>query len=107
MIKIKILNSCSGEILGFEISGHSEYDEIGKDIVCAAVSSAAYMVVNTLTDVLNADADVRVGQDGYMSVIVNEKYLLDCRVLFKGFKNHVISLEEQYPENLKVSYLEV
>ena len=36
-------------IQGFEISGHSDYSEEGSDIICAAVSSAAYMTANTLT----------------------------------------------------------
>ncbi len=107
MIQIKILNSCDGEIHGFTISGHSGYDEIGKDIVCAAVSSAAYMVANTLTDVLNVDANVCVDDGGRMDVRVSEKNLSECRAIFNGFKLHVILLEEMYPENLKVSYMEV
>ncbi|WP_442974828.1 ribosomal-processing cysteine protease Prp, partial [Ruminococcus sp.] len=36
-------------IRGFEISGHSDYSEHGSDIICAAVSSAAYMAANTVT----------------------------------------------------------
>ena len=38
------------DICGFEISGHSDYAEEGSDIVCAAVSSAALMTANTITE---------------------------------------------------------
>ena len=37
---------------GFEISGHSGYAEQGSDIICASVSSAAYMAVNTVTEII-------------------------------------------------------
>ena len=35
-------------IVGFEIIGHADFDEYGKDIVCSAVSILAYTCVNTL-----------------------------------------------------------
>ena len=36
----------------FTIKGHSGFSEEGSDIVCAAVSSAAIMSVNTITEIL-------------------------------------------------------
>ena len=42
--------------VGFCISGHAGAGSAGRDIVCAAVSSAAYMAANTLTDVIGAGA---------------------------------------------------
>ena len=36
---------------GFLISGHSDFAEEGYDIVCASISSAAYLVANTITEV--------------------------------------------------------
>lgn len=107
MIEIKILNTSDGKIHGFTISGHSGYAEFGKDIVCAAVSSVAYMVANTLTDILNVDASVKVDECGNMSVKIDDKYISSCEVLLSGFKLHATLLEEQYPENLKVDYMEV
>ena len=52
------MTTASGEIVGFSIDGHAGFGEAGTDIVCAAVSSAAYMTVNTITEVLHADAHV-------------------------------------------------
>lgn len=51
MISVAFLTPPEGGVLGFSMEGHAEYGEAGEDIVCAAVSSAAYLVVNTLTDV--------------------------------------------------------
>ncbi|MDR1630225.1 MAG: ribosomal-processing cysteine protease Prp, partial [Oscillospiraceae bacterium] len=38
----------SGRFWGIDLCGHAEYDESGKDIVCAAVSAAAIMAANTV-----------------------------------------------------------
>ena len=46
---------------GFTISGHSGFADAGKDIVCAAVSSASQLVCNTITDHYMDKADVEVG----------------------------------------------
>ena len=47
-------------ITGFSVSGHSDYDEPGKDIVCAAVSAVVTMAEATINDVCGAKAKVRV-----------------------------------------------
>lgn len=107
MINVNIETLPSGEIIGFDISGHSGYADNGSDIVCAAVSSVAYMVANTLTDVMNVKVDLYVNQDGLMRLKVEDKDLVRCRELLQGFKLHIILLEEQYPKNIKVNYLEV
>ena len=107
MIRVNFLTLETGEICGFEMRGHANYDEHGKDIVCAAVSSAAYMVANTITDVLSIDADVQVHDDGQMYLRVPDKSVYLCEILLKGLKNHLILMEESYSRNLKVNYEEV
>lgn len=107
MINVNIETLPSGEIIGFDISGHSGYADNGSDIVCAAVSSVAYMVANTLTDVMNVKVDLYVNQDGLMRLKIEDRDLVRCRELLQGFKLHIILLEEQYPKNIKVDYLEV
>lgn len=47
MIEVKVTRE--KEIIKLvEVSGHSGYDELGKDIVCSAVSTAMYMTVGLL-----------------------------------------------------------
>ena len=64
MIKVTFFKK-QGNFTGFEISGHSGFAEEGSDIVCSAVSSVAYMVANTLTEVSKVKADI-VLDDGYL-----------------------------------------
>ena len=116
MLKAEFFILNDGKIKGFDISGHSGYAESGKDIVCAAVSSAAYMVANTITEVLNKVRITVCGKEfalqteesaGYMRLLVHDKYLSDCGYILQGFKNHLLMLEEMYSKNIKVFYKEV
>ena len=93
-------------MLGFSIKGHSGQGYAGNDILCAAVSSAAFLVANTVTDVLHLPAQISV-KDGLMELVVEQKDARRCRDLFAGFKLHLLGLEEEYPKNMKVSTTEV
>lgn len=85
-----------GDNIGFEIDGHSGYAENGYDIVCASVSSAAYMIANTLTDVFGYNADIEVN-DGYMQFKLKDADETGKKII-EGFALHVGQLSEQYPD---------
>lgn len=106
MISAKFLITASGELVGFSINGHSGQSEEGSDIICAAVSSAAYLTANTITDIIKADAQAEE-DNGKMFLHVSLKDAANCRDILAGFKFHMIGLEEQYPDYINVSYLEV
>ena len=82
---------------GFLISGHSGFAESGEDIVCASVSSVAYMVANTITEILKVNAKIEVN-DGTMKLIVNKEQRHITKDILLGLKLHLEGLEEQYPE---------
>lgn len=108
MLKAEFFVTNFGDITGFDINGHSGYAESGSDIVCAAVSSAAYMTANTVTDIIGVNADIEVNESiGQMKVEINKKDVALCSDIFRGFKSHLLMLEEIYPKNIKVSYVEV
>lgn len=106
MIETNFFTLANGNITGFKIAGHADFDDEGGDIVCSAVSSAAYMTANTVTDILNVSAEIEV-EDGYMMLRVFQKDAAVCRDIFAGFKLHMLSLEEQYSDYIIVNYTEV
>ena len=96
----------SGLFKGFEISGHSTVsanDTEGK-IVCSAVSSAAYLTANTLSEIVKAEISAEV-EDGYMKITVKTK-ISESQVSLKGFYLHASELANQYRNHVKV-YSEV
>ncbi len=91
---------------GFSVKGHSTVncEDLEGKLVCSAVSSATYFVANTITDVIGAKADIEE-KDGEFYLLVktpSDK----TKVVLDGFKLHMLGLEEQYKNRIKV-YVEV
>ncbi len=84
----------------FTIEGHSGSAESGQDIVCAAVSSAAYMTVNTITEILGEDVEASV-TDGYMKIRLCGKNQAATDIL-RGLELHVSELAKDYPDFIKI-----
>ncbi len=90
------------EPAGFIISGHSSKngdDEQGR-IVCSAVSSAAYMTANTITEIIGDNADITV-DEAEMQLTVKAPSDATLAVL-AGLKLHLEQLKGQYPKNIDV-----
>ncbi len=100
MIKVIFFTS-DKEITGFEVSGHSGSAHSGSDIICSAVSSAAYMAANTVTEVVKCQVDADVS-DGYMLVRVKSR-ISDAQQILEGLKLHFEALAADYPNNIKVT----
>jgi len=98
MITITFLATAQ-KLTGFQISGHSGYAEAGSDIVCASVSSCAYLVANTVTDVLGLPAWA-AASDGSMLLEIHGDPTA-AQPILKGFLLHAQALEEQYPSYLQ------
>ena len=101
MIKVRF-SVGDRQLNGFEISGHALFAESGKDIVCAAVSSAAYMAANTVTDIIRADAKAQA-EDGAMVLTLNEPNT-QAETVLRGLELHLTELSKQYPQHIKIIY---
>lgn len=107
MIRVDFLTGPDSALCGFHVYGHSGYGEAGSDIVCAAVSSAVYLVANTITDVLHIPAHTQV-MDGDLLLHVPSGDAKACRDIFEGLRLHLCDqLAVQYPQDINVSFLEV
>ena len=95
-----------GYVLGFEISGHSDFSEQGSDIVCSAVSSAAYMTANTITEIQHLNAEITVN-DGFMKLNLSQQDAKTAEVSLNGFLLHLNARKEEYKEFSKVKISEV
>jgi len=107
MVTACFLTPPGGQLLGFRISGHAACGEAGQDIVCAAVSSAAYLVANTVTDILSVTPSALEVGEGEMHFEISPQDEGPCRVLLAGLKLHLSGLEEQYPQAVRVTFCEV
>jgi uncharacterized protein YsxB (DUF464 family) len=96
-------------LLGFRVSGHSGYAASGKDIVCAASSSATQMVMNTITEIKKIDATVQTDEKKaeiyFYLKDKNEKEF--CNILLQGLKLQLSLLEEAYSHYIHLEITEV
>ena len=92
----------NGELCGFEISGHSTVneDDFEGKLVCSAVSSAAIMTANTITEIVCDSTSVET-YDGYLRVICDDENA--CSDLLYGFKLHISALRDEYPERIRLT----
>ena len=91
---------------GFSVKGHSTVnsEDLEGKLVCASISSATYLVANTITDVIGAKADIEE-KDGEFYILVKTPSN-ETNIVLNGFKLHMLGLEEQYGNRIKV-YVEV
>ncbi len=87
---------------GLEVSGHSLYDDIGKDIVCAGVSAIIMGSLNWFKD-----NDIIESCDGYIKLIINkdnyhnELNLLKLIYIQLDAMNH-----SKYKKHLKINIID-
>ncbi len=101
MTRVKFLLKDEG-LCGFEIIGHSsiDADDIEGKIVCAAVSSAAYMTANTITEIVGDRCKIDF-DDALMRVEVKAPTQKTVAVL-EGLRLHLTELSKQYSKRIKI-----
>lgn len=95
-----------GNISSVRITGHSEYEDVGKDIVCAAVSALSIAAVNGLTTFVKIEVKYQIKDDGFLEfempeIIAQEKILQSNAIvetLYLGLK----SIELEYSKYIRV-----
>ena len=95
MIKVNVIGNDKIEILG-----HAMYDDYGKDIVCAGVSS---IVTTTINGILSFDKNYityKSEKDKFTIVINNHNEIVDN--LIENMIDMLQQIEDNYPKNIKI-----
>ena len=101
MTTVKLIKS-DGNIVGFDVSGHSGYADSGSDIVCAAITSSVSLVETILNDSFDAGADVEVNPKTARITLRLSKSCDKCHSVLKAFEMHMRSISEEYPKYIKI-----
>ena len=95
MIKIKVSPK------NISILGHAEYDDYGKDIVCAAVSSVVMCSVEAISQFDINAIDIKQENDK-LEIIINKDDDITQK-LIENMLNCLKEIEKKYPKNIRIN----
>ena len=105
-----------GNYFGFRESGHAEYEDEGKDIICSALSAMTMLIINTietcfdsrvLYDIDRETADIIVmAKDALSKYCDDEKKQYAIQNIFKGYYIQLKDMEEEYSDYISVTETE-
>jgi hypothetical protein len=89
------------DYIGFTISGHSGYSELGSDIVCAAVSAVTLHTAEILLSDLHFVKDIEQGEAGYLRVELS-RIDEQSNMLVGALKRTLSEIQKEYSGYLSV-----
>ncbi|MGG0644501.1 ribosomal-processing cysteine protease Prp [Sporosarcina gallistercoris] len=106
MIQITVKEQASGRISSFEMSGHADYAEHGKDLVCAAASAVSFGAVNAVISLTGNSPAIQQGEDGgYLKVILPEtEDDHDQQVIVRAMIVSMQTIEQDYAQFIKITF---
>ena len=98
MIKVKLTknNNYYKRII---ITGHAGYDDFGKDIVCAAVSSTVITTINILLSLDNQSISYNDSRGLIIEVLKND---MTTKKIINVLISNLYELEKAYPKNIQI-----
>ncbi len=96
MIKVEVKKE-NNKVKEIKLTGHALYDDYGKDIVCASVSS---IVITTINGILSIDKTISYEENNGLTIKVIKDDLVTNK-LINNMVNMLLELEKDYPKNIK------
>lgn len=108
MITVKIFKN-KNNIYEVDVEGHAGYEELGKDIVCAAVSGIVQTAVLGLIRVLNLQLHLII-EEGFMRFCIpnglNEDLRLKVNIILDTMVIGLKEIEKSYSDYIEVRNIE-
>lgn len=94
----------NGQYFGFSVSGHADYDDAGKDIVCSAVSALVINTVNSLETFTSDSVVTRSDDDGNVKLKIRGGISPESELLIKSLRLGLTSIYKEYGEDVIAVY---
>ena len=95
MIKVEVTKD------KISIQGHAMYDEYGKDIVCAAISSIVMTTVEGIASIDESSINIEEEKDK-LTIIINKHSDITDK-LIQNMLTLLHELMKKYPKNIKIT----
>ncbi|MCP1145426.1 ribosomal-processing cysteine protease Prp [Lysinibacillus endophyticus] len=113
MITVTIHHDENRHVSAFEFSGHAEYDQTGRDLVCAGASTIAIGTVNAIYALLNIEPEVDQATEGggYLRVDLPTELDADIdaklQLIVQVMTAQVYSMVQNYGQYIRINYNQV
>ncbi len=107
MIQLTVKEQASGRINSFEMSGHADYAEHGKDLVCAAASAVSFGAVNAIISLTGVTPAIQQGDaGGYLKVVLPEtEEDHDQQLIVRAMIVSMQTIEQDYAQFIKITFI--
>lgn len=107
MVRVEIRRSPDGAVAGFRMTGHADYAEAGKDIVCAGVSAVAIGTVNSVESLIGVRLVSGTPKRGTLEAKVPEglegRRKEDLQLLLESMVHMLRDIESAYGTYVQVT----
>ncbi|RUL57136.1 MULTISPECIES: ribosomal-processing cysteine protease Prp [Lysinibacillus] len=113
MITVTIHHDENRHVSAFEFSGHAEYDQTGKDLVCAGASTIAIGTVNAIYALLQIEPKIDQATEGggYLRVDLPTDLNADIdsklQLIVQVMTAQVYSMVQNYGQYIQINYNQV
>ncbi|MDD3186878.1 MAG: ribosomal-processing cysteine protease Prp [Bacilli bacterium] len=84
-----------------EMTGHANFADFGKDIVCAAISSIVTTTINAIIRIDDSSIKYTVN-DGYIKIeILKNNEIIN--ILIENMLEELKSIQDKYKKNIKIN----
>ncbi len=98
-----VFKSKNDRLYSFTVSGHANYDEYGKDIVCSSITTAVFTSLNLIDRIIKKDNYQLKTDDsiGYVDfVLVSDN--VEVFTIIENLLDVLTNIQKQYPKHLKI-----
>ncbi|MGE7918430.1 ribosomal-processing cysteine protease Prp [Viridibacillus sp. NPDC093762] len=109
MIQVTINHDEKRHVSSFEMKGHADFDESGKDLVCAGASAIAFGTVNAMYQLLNVEPTIQQeGEGGYLHVTLpadlDEELDSRLQLVVQTMVAQLYTIVQSYGQFIQISY---
>lgn len=107
MIKVIIKRDQSERIHSFEMSGHANFAEHGKDLVCAGASAVSFGAMNAIIVLTGEKPAIQQSADGGFLKVVFPKSKerdADIQLIVESMVVSLQTIEQDYGQHIKIIF---
>ena len=110
MIKVTVTRDQSGLIHSFEMKGHADFAEHGKDLVCAGASAVSFGAVNAIIALTSITPIIKQkGDGGYLYVEVpsmeDSEKAANIQLILESMIVSLQTIEQDYGKYIKITFI--